>query len=128
MTQSEARPRRRFSPEVRRSMILDEAAGIINREGMANLSLERIANSAGVSKSLIYNYFDSLNALLKELLDRELAGQRPSQLAAAKSATTFEELIRNITHAYLSYIHEHGLIIERLLAEPSISGSHDPTD
>ena len=128
MTQSQTRPRRRYSPEVRRSMILDEAAEIISREGVANLSLERIGQSAGVSKSLVYNYFDSLLALMKELLDRELKAQRRLQLAAAEEATTFEELIRNVTHAYLTYIEERGLIIERLLAEPAVSGTHDPTD
>lgn len=109
-------------------MILDEAADIICREGVANLSLERIGQSAGVSKSLVYNYFDSLLALLKELLDRELKAQRLQQFEAAEAANTFEELIRNITHAYLTYIEERGLIIERLQSEPSVSGIHDPTD
>ena len=128
MSQKEATQRRRYSPEVRRAMILDEAAEIISREGVANLSLEGIGQQAGVSKSLVYNYFGSLLELMKELLDRELKAQRRSQFEAAKKARTFEELIRNITHAYLTYIAERGLIIERLQAEPSVSGTHDPTD
>ena len=72
MSQKEATQRRRYSPEVRRAMILDEAAEIISREGVANLSLEGIGQQAGVSKSLVYNYFGSLLELMKELLDREL--------------------------------------------------------
>ena len=126
--QTEAPQRRRYSPEVRRAMILDEAAEIIAREGVAQLSLERIGQSAGVSKSLIYKYFDSLLQLLRELLDRELKAQRREQFEAAEKAETFEELIRNITHAYLAYIAERGLIIERLQAEPSVTQMHDPTD
>ncbi|GAB5451241.1 MAG: hypothetical protein Hals2KO_15690 [Halioglobus sp.] len=109
-------------------MLLDETADIIRREGVANLSLERIAQSAGVSKSLVYTYFDSLLELLQELLDRELKALRRLQLEGAEKATTFEQLVRNITHAYLTYIEDRGLIIERLQAEPSVSGIHDPTD
>ncbi len=109
-------------------MILDGAAEIIRREGMAQISLERIGQSAGVSKSLVYTYFDSLNQLLKELLDRELKSLRRQQFEAAEQAETFEELIRKVTHVYLTNIEERGLLIERLQAEPSVSDMHDPTD
>ena len=68
MSQKEATQRRRYSPEVRRAMILDEAAEIISREGVANLSLEGIGQQAGVSKSLVYNYFGSLLELMNCLL------------------------------------------------------------
>ena len=109
-------------------MLLDAAAEIICREGVADLSLEQIGLAAGVSKSLVYKYFSSILELMKELLERELKAQRRLQFVAAEQAETFEELIRNITHAYLGYIEERGLIIERLQAEPSVSQSHDPTD
>lgn len=121
-------PKRRYSPEVRRSMILDTAADMVAREGIAQLSLERIANEGGVSKSLIYKYFDSLSELLSELLDRELKALRKSQAEGAERAETFADLVRNITHAYLTYIKDRGLIIERLQADPTISRMHDPTD
>ncbi|MEM6582109.1 MAG: TetR/AcrR family transcriptional regulator [Pseudomonadota bacterium] len=127
MKQKEEVQRRRYSPEVRRAMILDAAAEIIAREGVAQVSLERIGQNAGVSKSLMYNYFDSLTELLKELLDRELKDLQRAQYKAAQSAGTFEELVRNITHAHLSYIDERGLIIERLQSEPSVTGIHDFT-
>ncbi len=109
-------------------MILDGAAEIIRREGVAQISLERIGQSAGVSKSLVYNYFDSLKDLLRELLDRELKALRRQQFEAAERAVTFEDLVRNITHVYLSNIEDRGLLIERLQAEPSLSDMHDPTD
>lgn len=109
-------------------MILDETAELISQKGMSELSMEAIGQHADVSKSLMYKYFDSLQDLLKELLDRELTALRRLQDAAAERATTFEELVKGITHVYLSYIEERGLIIERLQADPSISKMHDPTD
>jgi len=120
--------RQRYSPKVRRSMILDNTAKIIASEGISNLSMEQISRNAGISKSLMYKYFDSLTDLLKELLKRELQQLRRLQASAAENARTFEELVRNITHEYLSYIDERGLIIERLQSEPSVSNMHDPTD
>ena len=120
--------RRRLDPAVRRNLILDCAADMIAAEGVASLSMDRIGREAGVSKSLVYNYFDNLKELLKALLERELRALRRAQLAAAESARTFEDLVKQVTHEYLKYIHERGLIIERLQAEPSITTLHDPTD
>ena len=119
--------RKRFRPEVRRARSLDEAATLIVQEGIAGLTLERIAREAGVSKSLIYNYFDGVTELLKELYDRELKRLRQLQFKAAEAASDFEGMVRGITHEYLKYIEERGLVIERLQSEPSVSNGRDPT-
>ena len=128
MSAAAVKKRQRFSPEKRRELILDFTADIIAREGVAALSMDRIGKEAGVSKSLVYNYFPSLTELLRELFDRELRRLRRLQTAEAEKAETFEDLVRGVTHQYLKYIEERGLIIERLQAEPSVSSIHDPTD
>lgn len=120
--------RTRLDPAQRRSLILDHAAEMIARDGMAALSVEAIGREAGISKSLVYNYFPNLQALLSELLERELKRLRRLQGEAAEQAQTFEGLVRAVTHVYLKYIDERGLIIERLQHEPSISAIHDPTE
>lgn len=120
--------RKRLAPEARRTLILDHTADIIAREGVAALSIERIGKEAGISKSLVYAYFPNLTALLRELYQRELRRLRKRQAIAAEQVDSLEQLVRSVTHAYLSYIDERGLIIERLQAEPSVSEHHDPTD
>ncbi|WP_108812788.1 TetR family transcriptional regulator [Sphingorhabdus sp. Alg231-15] len=120
--------RRRLSPEKRKSLILDHTAEIVANNGVAVLSMELIGKEAGISKSLVYTYFDSLTELLRALLRRELKRLRRFQVQEAEAAQTFEELVRGVTHQYLKYIEERGLIIERLQAEPSVSDGHDPTD
>jgi len=121
--------RQRFAPEVRRGLILKHAADIISTEGMAALSMERIGRQAGVSKSLIYAYFPNLTELLRELLHQELKHLRERQMEASEHAQTFEQLVRTVTHAYLEYIEEHGLLIHRLQAEPSVAqGTINPQD
>jgi TetR/AcrR family transcriptional regulator, fatty acid biosynthesis regulator len=120
--------RQRFSPEKRRELILDHTAALIVSEGVAPLSVEKIGREAGISKSLVYAYYTNLTDLLRALYQREMRALRKRQAEAAEHATTFEDLVRSITHAYLSYINERGLIIERLQAEPSVCEMHDPTD
>jgi TetR/AcrR family transcriptional regulator, fatty acid biosynthesis regulator len=117
-----------LAPEERRSLILDHTADIIAREGVATLSIEQIGKEAGISKSLVYAYFPNLTALLRELYQREMKQLRRRQADAAENVESIEQLVRSVTHAYLSYIDERGLIIERLQAEPSVSEHHDPTD
>lgn len=128
MASAAPRERRRYSPEKRRELILDHTADIVAREGVATLSIEQIGREAGISKSLVYAYFPNLTELLRELFKREMKRLRKLQAAAAANADTFEELVRCVTHEYLKYFDERGLIIERLQAEPSVSEMHDPTE
>ena len=79
---------------------------MIAREGVSCVSFDAIAQEADISKSLVYTYFDGVPELLRELLIRELRELRHRQIKAADEATTFEELVRKITHEYISYIDE----------------------
>lgn len=128
MASAAPKERRRYSPEKRRELILDHTADIVAREGVATLTIEQIGREAGISKSLVYAYFPNLTELLRELYKREVRRLRKLQAQAAADAQTFEDLVRSVTHIYLTYFDERGLIIERLQAEPSVSEMHDPTE
>lgn len=125
MEEAQPKVKRRFSPEVRRSMILDSAAALIAEEGMSKLSMESIGQKADVSKTLMYKYFDGLTELLRELLNREISRRWRLQVIEAEKAQTFEDLVRGTTHVYLNYVAERGLIIERLQSDTSIVSLHD---
>ena len=118
----------RLAPEARQALILDHAAEIVARDGVSALSMDSIGREAGISKSLVYNYFPNTTDLLRQLLQREWRRLRRLQVEAAREADTFEALVRSVTHVYLKYIDERGMLIERLQAEPSVSAMHDPTE
>ena len=61
--------RKRLAPEERQSSILDHAAEIVAAEGLAAVTMDRVAKAAGVSKSLVYVYFPSTTELLQNLFD-----------------------------------------------------------
>lgn len=54
------------------SKILDAAFKLMSAKGYDSTSISQIANEAGVSKGLMYNYFHSKEDLLKALIDRTL--------------------------------------------------------
>lgn len=123
-----AKKRVRLSREERREMILDYAAELVAKEGVGGIKMESLGRSIKVSKSLIYAYFPSLKDVLQALLEREYKRLRKRQLEALRGAETVEQLVRGITHAYLSYIEERGLILDRLATEPFIADQGDPTE
>jgi AcrR family transcriptional regulator len=127
-TKTTAQKRIRLAPKERQALILDHVAEIVAREGVSALSMDRIGREAGISKSLVYNYFPNITDLLRQLLQREWWRLRRLQAEAADRADTFEGLVRAVTHVYLKYIDERGMLIERLQAEPSVSAIHDPTE
>ena len=92
---AEAAPRRRrLSREERISEILDAAVRLVMRDGVLKLTMERIALEAGSSKGLVYNYFDSLTALLIAVYARENRRLQSQQLEALGESPDFEDIVR----------------------------------
>jgi AcrR family transcriptional regulator len=127
-TNQSEKTRTRLSPKARKSMILDHTAKLVATEGVSAVNMERLGKEAGISKALVYNYYPSVTLLLQELLTREYRHLRKLQFEAAERAKTLEQLVRAVTHVYLVYIREHGPLIDRLAAEPSVANSGDPTE
>ncbi len=66
-------PKFRRRSEARPDEILDAAMGVFAERGFDAARMDDIAARAGVSKGAIYLYFDSKEALLKGLVEREVA-------------------------------------------------------
>jgi len=94
--------------ERREQLILDVAGAVFAREGYHPASMDQIAELAGVSKPMVYAYFDSKEGLYLayieraggELLERlEGAVPRDDQPASALRARITE---------FLAFVEEHG--------------------
>jgi AcrR family transcriptional regulator len=117
------RARRRLDPHIRRDLILDEAARIVAEEGVSSVSMERLGREAGISKALVYNYFPSRSVLLSELLLREYRHFQAEARKAKADVSDFEALVRVTTRAYLNYVAERGVLIQRLMNEPAVASA-----
>lgn len=113
--------RRRLDPEVRKQMILDKAAVLVAAEGVAAASMDRIAREAGVSKPLVYAYFQNITSLLQELLLRDQRRLWEEQTTAVSEAGDFDDLVRRTTQTYLKHVERSGMHIQRLMNEPSVA-------
>lgn len=60
-----------MSSPKRRDQILDVTRSIVDEEGFRAVSLDRIAQDSGVTRTLLYQLFNNLAGLLVALIDRE---------------------------------------------------------
>ncbi|PXX66465.1 TetR family transcriptional regulator [Nocardia tenerifensis] len=69
------RPRRRYAPrlppEQRRAQLLDAAFAVLSRVELHELSMEAVAQEAGVGKPVLYTVFKTRAELVAALLERE---------------------------------------------------------
>ncbi|MFS3127745.1 TetR/AcrR family transcriptional regulator [Nocardioides sp. Bht2] len=57
----------------RREQLLDAALAVITRDGYGAVSIEAVAQEAGVTRPVVYGAYDTLSDLLIALLDRQQA-------------------------------------------------------
>jgi AcrR family transcriptional regulator len=112
---------RRLDPEVRKHMILDQAAILVTTEGVSAVTMDRVGREAGVSKPLVYAYFQNVTTLLQELLLRDQRRLWEAQTIAVSEAKDFDDLIRLTTRTYLIHVEKSGMQIQRLMSEPSVA-------
>lgn len=68
--------RRRLSRAERRDQLLSVAAELVKEGGLAAVTMEGVADRAGVSKALPYSHFANADDLLVELYRREVVDHR----------------------------------------------------
>jgi AcrR family transcriptional regulator len=100
--------RRRLSGPERRDSLLDTAATIILAEGPAEITLEKLAAEAGVSRALVYQHFSNREELLHVLFDREATRLYSKHAAAMESCDNLADRIRAGVSCYFDYIEREG--------------------
>ena len=60
-----------MSAAERREQLLDVTKLLVGEQGFHNLSIEAIAKHAGITRPVIYQHFEDLDALLEAMLERE---------------------------------------------------------
>jgi AcrR family transcriptional regulator len=108
-TKPQARPRpaarkQRSDGERSRGAILDEAARLATVEGIGGLSLSRLADSVGMSKSGLFAHFGSKEELQLATIETADAIFQTQVLEPASSATDGLDRLRRLTDGYLRYV------------------------
>ncbi|MEI2706620.1 MAG: TetR/AcrR family transcriptional regulator [Ilumatobacteraceae bacterium] len=116
----------RLTPDDRRRHLLGVARDVVERDGVAALSMEVVAARANVSRALVYTYFDNRAGLLSALWDlvAQIWSVQPMEpvsttLTHAQARQLFDERLESTTRWYFDQIERSGLLFHRLMAEPS---------
>jgi AcrR family transcriptional regulator len=117
--------RSRLPAARRRTQLLDAAAELLARDGAAAevVTMDAVAAQAGVSKALVYRYFDNADALLLALAAREMSQVAEQVRGAMERSVTFEESIRASLAAWFDVLTERGGVVVALLNAPALAGS-----
>ncbi|MDX1650162.1 MAG: TetR/AcrR family transcriptional regulator [Myxococcota bacterium] len=92
------------------------AAAILLEDGPAALTMERLAERAGVSKGLGYVYFRDAEDVALSLWDREVSDVYRRVEEATADAGSFEAGLRRAVRAYFDVVAERGALLGRLQA------------
>lgn len=102
MTQSTPATRTRLAPEERRSQLLDLGVRLLATRSVDELSIDLLAEEAGISRGLLYHYFGSKQAF-HEAVVRRAADDLIEQTAPPAEGEPLERLLASVT-AYVDYV------------------------
>src|ERR1700684_1211244 len=101
-TQARARPSSerkavaggRLEGSARRDALLDAAVALVSAEGVHVVSMEAVAERAGVSRPLVYKHFANRDELVAAAYRREAAKLHQDLVAEVASASRVEDMFR----------------------------------
>lgn len=116
----------RLSPEDRRSQLLDVTQSLVVKYGLNSFTMETLAIAAGVSKPLVYKYFDTRLELLQALLLREYQKFHQNLMLELKKADDFEEVVRIVVTLNFDQFCSNGNILRVLESHADIQAIVEP--
>ncbi|MER5464553.1 TetR/AcrR family transcriptional regulator [Streptomyces sp. NPDC002668] len=111
---------RRLSVEERRKQLLAAALTLFAHRPPDEISLDDVAEAAGVSRPLVYRYFPGGKQQLYETALRSAANQLEQCFAEASAGPPTERLAR-VLDRYLAFVDEHDAGFSALLRGGSVA-------
>ena len=98
----------------RREDLLDAALALVASGDVDGVSMESVADRAGVSRSLVYKHFANRTEILTALYERESTRLHNELSAAVMAAGSLEEKYRALCHGSLAAAKARGQIFDGL--------------
>jgi AcrR family transcriptional regulator len=102
--------------------MLDAAGAVFAARGFSAASMDAIAEAAGISKPMLYNYFGSKEGLYVAYLERSGQALLDGMRHAAPQDAPVDERLRAGILAFLTYVDEHRAGWSVLYAEATSRG------
>ena len=91
----------------KKELIVSAAEDLFSEHGFGHISINQIANHAGVTKSLIFHHFESKQQLWDVVKDNMFNTYVTGQLDLFKSIEDPIELIRQSIRSYFDFLQKH---------------------
>ncbi|MGI8645247.1 MAG: TetR/AcrR family transcriptional regulator [Nocardioides sp.] len=102
MSDTTSARRARLSPDERREQLLDHGVRLLASRSIDELSIDLLADEAGVSRGLLYHYFGDKRAFHRAVV-RRAADDLVAQTAPPPSGEPLERLLASMA-AYVDYV------------------------
>src|SRR6266516_6728342 len=116
--------RRRMRAPERRAQLLEVAREVFGTSGFHSVSMDDVAERAGVTKPILYDHFSSKKDLYLALLDADLADLHEKVREALDSPAGNRERIRRSFEAYFDFTHEQAEGF-RLMMQETVGAEKD---
>jgi AcrR family transcriptional regulator len=93
--------------EFRKQSICDAAMRAVARKGMTNVTVQDIADEAGVAKGTVYIYFQSRDEILQKTMDGATEKLIERLAVACRDCRTFREILEQRVRTQLRYFDEN---------------------
>ncbi len=123
-TARQARPPEEAEPDVvesarltrgeRRDALLDAAVELVTSGDVASVSMEAVAERAGVSRPLVYKHFANHSELLAAVYRREAKGLHRQLAREVAAAESVEGMFRALIHGALHAADQRGRVFAAL--------------
>jgi AcrR family transcriptional regulator len=98
-------PRTRLSPDERRAQLLDLGVRLFATRSLPEISIDLLAETAGISRGLLYHYFGGL-AGFQEAVVRRAAADLIARTAPPVEGDVVERLLTSV-RAYVEFVDEN---------------------
>ncbi len=115
---------RRLAPAERRTQLLDYATEIIAADGIAECTIDAVAQRADVTPQLVHKYFGTRSSLLSELLEREYGAYAIRLEERLAGAASFDDIVRVFVEANFDQLSDRtviGQLIKSADLDPTVA-------
>ncbi|MEV0266067.1 TetR/AcrR family transcriptional regulator [Streptomyces sp. NPDC050617] len=113
--------RRRMGVEQRRDQLISVALGLFGRRSPEDVSIDEIAEAAGISRPLVYHYFPGKQSLYEAALRR--AGEQLAALFVEPREGPLGARLLRVTHRFFDFVEDHGPGFTALMRGGPAAGS-----
>lgn len=102
----------------RRTQLLDVAADVVSSVGVRALTLDAVAEKAGVHRPVVYRHFANADQLLAAVVDRELGQLSRSTADAVAGIEGFEPRLRSAVTSWMEHFAKSATLMNAALVRP----------